>query len=494
MSHFPLNAFPSLIRDIIHDVHGCTQAPVPLIASSVISAMSLSCQGLINVRVNQMAPFPVSLFLLVIANSGERKTTVDKIVMKPFYQHDTNSLREFEQQKTDYSLEMQVWKEKEKAFLSQIRKKATQRQSTEETLKELKALQVEKPVQPKHHRYIYNNVTPEALQMGMFNNYPHIGLIADEGANILDRQIMKDLSFINSMWDGVSFHVDRKTTPSFTIEDGRITLSVMVQKKPFDLYLKRQGNKARGSGFFARCLAVNIDENLTTQGERFIRYQNSLNMHLNYLHCRINELLAESNLNEKIGKKICLSLDSSAQYEWEQIYNSIESRLKPEEEYASMKDFASKLANNIARLAAVFSYFIEGNCEIKKGYIDSASIICEWYMQQAIHLFGHEDGYYEALLLSWLHREYYQSGRMRGSIRFNDIRRYGPSALRKGKLLEAVISNLEKENAVYINYSLRGAKFVNEGERFNNNIFTKHPAYSFYPLATAATVATNRRV
>ncbi|SUJ37134.1 Uncharacterised protein [Serratia marcescens] len=60
---------------------------------------------------------------------------------------------------------------------------------------------------------------------------------------------MNDLSFINSMWDGVSFHVDRKTTQSFTIENGRITLSVMVQKKPFDLYLKRQGERARGSGF-----------------------------------------------------------------------------------------------------------------------------------------------------------------------------------------------------------------------------------------------------
>ncbi|MEQ5734110.1 MULTISPECIES: YfjI family protein [Providencia] len=493
MSHFPLNAFPSHIRDIISDVHGCTQAPIPLIASSVISAMSLSCQGFINVRVNQMAPFPVSLFLLVIANSGERKTSVDKIVMQPFYQHDSNSLREFEQKKTNYSLEMQVWKEKEKAILSQIRKKTTRGQSTEEILEKLKALQLEKPILPKHHRYIYNNVTPEALQMGMFNNYPHIGLIADEGANILDRQIMKDLSFINSMWDGVSFNVDRKTTPSFTIEDGRITLSVMVQKKPFDLYLKRQGNKARGSGFFARCLAVNIDERLTTQGERFIRHRHSFNMHLDYLHCRIKGLLAENILNEKIGKKICLSLESSAQYAWEQIYNSIETRLKPEEEYASMKDFASKLANNIARLAAVFSYFIDGDCDIKKEYIDSASVICEWYMQQAINLFGHEDGYYEALLLSWLNREYYQSGRERGCIRFNDIRRFGPSALRKGNLLKTVISNLEKENAVYTNYSLRGAKFVYEGNKFNNNIFTKHPAYSFYPLATTATVATNRR-
>ncbi|MEX5792881.1 hypothetical protein [Providencia hangzhouensis] len=60
--------------------------------------------------------------------------------------------------------------------------------------------------------------------------------------------------------------------------------------------------------------------------------------------------------------------------------------------------------------------------------------------------------------------------------------------------METVISNLEKENAVYTSHSMRGAKFVYEDNKFNNNIFTKHPAYSFYPLATAATVATNRRV
>lgn len=64
----------------------------------------------------------------------------------------------------------------------------------------------------------------------MYNYSPNVGLIADEGANILDRQVMKDLSFINSMWDGVSFHVDRKTTQSFILENSRVTLSVMVQK------------------------------------------------------------------------------------------------------------------------------------------------------------------------------------------------------------------------------------------------------------------------
>lgn len=60
----------------------------------------------------------------------------------------------------------------------------------------------EKPVPPKARRYIYNNVTPEALQLEMHINSPQTGLITDEGANILDRQAMNDPGFINSMWDG----------------------------------------------------------------------------------------------------------------------------------------------------------------------------------------------------------------------------------------------------------------------------------------------------
>ncbi|WP_194857290.1 DUF3987 domain-containing protein [Morganella morganii] len=53
------------------------------------------------------------------------------------------------------------------------------------------------------------------------------------------------LTFLNSVWDGVPFQVERKTGDSFIIDDGRITLSVMVQKAVFDSYMKRQGDKAR---------------------------------------------------------------------------------------------------------------------------------------------------------------------------------------------------------------------------------------------------------
>lgn len=478
MRHFPLNAFPSELREAILDIEELTQAPIPLIASSVISAISLSCQNLINVEVNEKMKTPVSLFLFVIANSGERKTTVDRIVMDPFYQHDKNSLHKFDENQEIYSIELKVWETKEKAILGVIKKKTVKGQPTELEFQRLRELQIEKPILPKCNRLIYNNTTPEALQFTMYNHSPNIGLIADEGANILDRQVMKDLSFINSMWDGVSFHVERKTAQSFTIEDGRITLSMMVQKKPFDLYLKRQGEKARGSGFFARCLPVFIDEHLSTQGERFIRPHSNEQENLSYFHQRINELLMKDEANIKARNRDIISLDTEAQYQWERIYNKIEHRINPDEIYANMSDFASKLPNNVARLSALLSYFTEGNCAIKKEYIQKAWLLCEWYMEQAINVFSHEGDYYEALLLSWLDMEYERSNT--DCIKLNDIRRIGPNALRKGELLNTVVNNLESVNAIEIDYTRGGAKLVCEGKFFRNNKFTKKSVISNY--------------
>ncbi|MDE9690208.1 YfjI family protein [Citrobacter portucalensis] len=478
MFNFPISAFPDKIREAIYDIREHTQAPMELISSSVISSMSLALQSIVNVRVNETVTTPVSLFLLVIANSGERKTTVDRMVLRPFYQHDSQQLKKLEEEEENYGVEKQVWDIKEKDVLRRIKKKITKGQCVEEETRRLRELQAEKPVRSKISQCIYNNVTPEALQLAMYSQSPHVGLIADEGANILDRQVMNDLSFINTMWDGVPFRVERKTTQSFTIENGRVTLSVMVQKKPFDLYLKRQGGKARGSGFFARCLPVVIDEKLTTQGDRLIRQEPAGMIFIEQFHQRLEALISERTTLVESNQQRCLSFDLSAQHEWEEIYNEIECRIRPDERYARMSDFASKLANNVARLSALFSFFTEGEVLIKREYVEGAWKLCEWYMEQAINLFGCEDGYCEALLISWLRREFPKQ--IHKFIRYNDIRRNGPNMLRKGALLNKVMDNLECEGVIEIEYQTSGAKIVYKGDKFNNNSFTKNPAYRHY--------------
>lgn len=482
MRDFPFHAISKSLRKAIYHFEDVTQAPAEMVVSSVFCAISLACQRLVKVKQTDNIVSPVSLYSFVIADSGERKTTVDKLVFKPFHEHDRRVLRECEEQKNFYDANFKIWCEEEKALLSLIRKKKIKGLCVNAVSQQLQELYAEKPVPPKARKYIYNNVTPEALQLEMYTNSPQTGLITDEGANILDRQAMNDPGFINSMWDGGDFSVNRKTGPSFTIRDGCLTLLVMTQKPIFDDYLKRQGKRARGSGLFARCFILYIDKELSTQGQRLIcRQPEPQTDNLKYttrFYQRINELLEKNASHYGAEHQTCLSFEPSAQKAWEEIHDEIELRIGTDEEYANLKDFSSKQANNVARLAALMSYFIEGECAIKKEYVENAWSLCEWYMQQATKLFGNEDGHYEALLLSWLRREFDETDV--DYVRFNSIRNAGPNMLRKGKLLEKVIDRLEKEGAVDIGYSARGTRKVYEGRHFYNNSFTKNAVYKHY--------------
>lgn len=85
---FPTWAFPDSIRAAIAEARQLVKAPDPIIAASVLASLSIAGQGLANVRRPNGIETPVSLFIMVIAESGERKSTTDALF--------TRSIRDFE--------------------------------------------------------------------------------------------------------------------------------------------------------------------------------------------------------------------------------------------------------------------------------------------------------------------------------------------------------------------------------------------------------------
>jgi len=74
---YPLDALPKTIRAAVEEVAGFTKAPVPLVASSALAALSVAAQAHFDVKRADKLHGPSSLFLLTIADSGERKSTCD---------------------------------------------------------------------------------------------------------------------------------------------------------------------------------------------------------------------------------------------------------------------------------------------------------------------------------------------------------------------------------------------------------------------------------
>ena len=75
--NYPIQALPSGIRDLVIELHQQTQAPFALIAASVMGAISLVCQDRLKMRRLPGLESPVNLYLLMLAGSGERKSTVE---------------------------------------------------------------------------------------------------------------------------------------------------------------------------------------------------------------------------------------------------------------------------------------------------------------------------------------------------------------------------------------------------------------------------------
>src|SRR5437667_706886 len=75
---YPLDALPPTIRTAVSAYRSFGQQPIPLVASSALSVAALATQGLSNVGRDNNLIGPISLNVIMIAGSGERKTSVDR--------------------------------------------------------------------------------------------------------------------------------------------------------------------------------------------------------------------------------------------------------------------------------------------------------------------------------------------------------------------------------------------------------------------------------
>ena len=81
---FPVATLPPKIRAAVEEVIAITKAPPALVASSALAAVSLAVQGKYDVQRLPGLVSPSSLYFITFGESGERKTTVDRLLFSTF--------------------------------------------------------------------------------------------------------------------------------------------------------------------------------------------------------------------------------------------------------------------------------------------------------------------------------------------------------------------------------------------------------------------------
>jgi hypothetical protein len=243
---------------------------------------------------------PCSLYLLTIAESGERKSTVDKIFRKPIIEFEQKQAAIYSDEIIRYEAILSAWNVEKKAILSSIKKRTVKGDSCHLLKEQLIEHERTAPKKPKSRKMLYTDTTPEAMKRGIFESNGNAAIISDEAGEILFGRALTDLGAINSLWSGEPYQIDRVSSNSYSVDDPRLTLSLMIQPNPLQNYLSKPGTMARSIGFLARFLVAFPK---STQGERLIKGGTHSWNFIPEFHDRLESLLERSICNALLQRK-----------------------------------------------------------------------------------------------------------------------------------------------------------------------------------------------
>jgi putative DNA primase/helicase len=445
---YPLDALPDMLRAAVDEVHAFVKSPIPMVAASGLSALSLCIQQHVDVKRDDKLTGPTGLFLLTIADSGERKSSTDGYFVTAVRDYEATQAQIAKPFIRQYLAAHGAWEAKKSGVKDKIRQLAKEGKPTAESESALGVLENEQPVPPKVPRILHEDITPEALVMYVAKEWPSAGIVSSEGGIVFGSHgmskdsAMRNLATLNKLWDGTRIVIGRKTVESFTVSGARLTMALQVQEKTIREFFSQTGDLARGTGFMARFL-VSWPE--SSQGSRKFESAPSRWPALAQFNGRLSALLdlpAPVDENGEL-RPVMMELSPEAKAMWIEFHDAIEEELGDGGELRQVRDVASKTADNAVRIAALFQAFERGiTSHIEADYFERASRIAAWHLSESrrfLSEFALPDDLAASMRLdTWLIEHCRSKKTLEVSRR--EARQFGP--IREGAMFDSAIKDM----------------------------------------------------
>lgn len=455
-SPYPLDAFPVFLRDTINEVVSRGLVPPALVGTIVLAALSSAIQRRVKVRLPAGAGVsPSSLYTVIKAASGERKSWVEKMIFRPIVEHDEKVGRQYVDEVMKYHARMDIWRCKKKTILGKISAEAS---IEEELREELETHYLSEPKFPIKRSIIRQDLSERAIVEALHGENEAISIICDEGEIALKSVLMSKTGILNTVWSGRNLQMDRAKGIHLQATNPRVTLSLLVPPEVLKSYLEKHGTLTRGSGFWARVL---ICDPPSTQGSRFMC--STAEPHwdsLSSFHERLTMLLVDSLNNSEV----IYEFDEDAKMSWIRSINSIEVNLSPNGFFHDMRDFASKAGEMAARIAAIFHHATGQTGRISVDTLNRAGVILNYHIFEFKRIFSEELVFSEIqsdtrTLLGYIQSEWARSGY--GSIPAvprNQLLRNGP--IRPKSRFDAAMQQLQVSGQVHVSVDRKRRAWV----------------------------------
>jgi hypothetical protein len=429
------------LRPAAEALQAITQAPGGLCAQSLLAAATLILAARFDVELPS-GRRPLTGSFGSIGESGERKSSVDRLALLPIRNFEEKLAREYVSKHEAFLQEKYAYD----AARDQARKDTKGNKA--DLIRKLEAIGPT-PKAPAGPMFVVDDTTPEALILHLEQVRPYGGLFTDEGGILVggpalnDETKMRMGALLNRLWDGSPIRRLRVSTGSSFLPGRRCSVHIMMQRKVAEQLLSDE--MLCGIGTLARMLVIEPE---STIGTRLYREptQVCLREVERYVAHMAEILKREPQMvlgQPDVLDPVPLQLSRDARAIWIAFHDACERDLAPGKALSTVKAFGAKLAEHAGRLAAVLAAYRDPETvEVAAGDMAAATELAKHYANELMRLQGiasiQPDLRLAERLLAWW------TARPNPRAHLAEVYQTGPHSIRDAKTAKRVISILEE--------------------------------------------------
>lgn len=378
---YPVDALGDVLSKAVKAIVEAVQVPDVMAAQSILAASAMAAQAHAQViRAGQL--IPLSLYFLTIAESGDRKTTADRLALKAHQEKQCALLKLFKAETKAYRNCRDAY-QKARAII--LEKNQGDPEVVTAELGKLK-----EPIEPPSPFLLLEEPTLEGLLKSLLSGHPSQGLFSDEGGQFFGghankpENLLKNVAGLCKLWDGTPIMRIRAAEGESASRSGcRLSIHLMIQ--PIVARHVLTNLIMLGQGFLAR---FRIAWSPSLAGARFYRDTDpNKDVRMISYWQRMTRLLAMTPPRDEHGEPApqTLHLEPLALTTWIAAHDDIEAELGKGGELQEIKSTAAKSGEHILRMAGVMAV-VEGAGAITQSLIERAVLLERWYLTEILRL------------------------------------------------------------------------------------------------------------
>ncbi|MCD6615603.1 DUF3987 domain-containing protein [Aeromonas veronii] len=472
------NLLPMELQHVVIEVRQLTQADDDIIINSMLNAMAIAVQATTDIY-NPLTekPIPLSLYCVTVADSGTRKTTVDNIFSAPFQLFEQAQQKSNQQSKEKHEHEKIIHQVKLRALKTKLRKAYASDDGPAAKIIEddIFKLNQRAPSHIPSPVILVRDITQSALMKELCAPWNNICLSTDEAGQILNSKNFSTPSFYNDLWDAKEISMTRVASGRQAVKDYRFSMNLMLQPSLFAKYVRRHGESARESGFFARCLFA-LPRPLYRANHPLIESQQTphLTKFLTRVECILNEA-CQCFISKQYSERRSLRVDNDvALYDLDREKSKMLAN-NSSNAVLDAPQFIQRVTEHALRLAGVMHAFSSDEDSVSDTILDAAikmTMEYSYQYQQAIDYTELTVQLVDNLLTFIIQHARPHYLLSTPAISKTLLLQRGPSKLRKKEQLDTALAILQHNQEISIH-------------RISNGVFIAPTRPSFSPALSA---------